>query len=321
MRKLFLHIGQHKTGTKSLQRFFATNRQVLYQEGIIYPDFLGMPPCHHFARYYGFGIKTNTVEENNEVERVIKTIKNDAISKNKNIVISSEIMFSNVSADKLQKIKNEFKHFEIKVICFLRRQDTYAESHYRQMIKMGHTYTFDEYLQISSFDWNVQLEIYEKVFSVNNIKIIPFEDETFQDCDIYDLFLDIIHIKKKSKFVKLTEYINVSFSNEITEVIRLYNMYFSQIEIFDKDKILLMFTEYVSSNRVSIGNYDYFTSKDRLEFLEKYATSNASLSLKFSCENPFIFKYNQVSIKNESDIELCSFDKMLYILMDILLKK
>ena len=37
--KLYLHIGQSKTGTTSLQYFFQKNRQNLIQNKILYPNY------------------------------------------------------------------------------------------------------------------------------------------------------------------------------------------------------------------------------------------------------------------------------------------
>jgi len=42
-----------------------------------------------------------------------------------------------------QKIKKRFKGFNIKIICYLRRQDSYIESFYNQYIKLGNTLDFE----------------------------------------------------------------------------------------------------------------------------------------------------------------------------------
>jgi len=45
--KAILHIGQHKTGTTSIQHALASNRAALASEGVIYPRLPGWPDAHH----------------------------------------------------------------------------------------------------------------------------------------------------------------------------------------------------------------------------------------------------------------------------------
>ena len=37
-KRLFLHIGRHKTGTTSLQNFFSEKKELLSERGILYPE-------------------------------------------------------------------------------------------------------------------------------------------------------------------------------------------------------------------------------------------------------------------------------------------
>ena len=51
-KRVFLHIGQSKTGTTSLQNFLSEHRDILTKNGILYPDF------------YSNGIAVHTKEHN-----------------------------------------------------------------------------------------------------------------------------------------------------------------------------------------------------------------------------------------------------------------
>lgn len=320
MPTLFLHIGQHKTGTKSLQRFLSINRKLLYRNGIIYPNFLGIPPCHHFARYFGFGDKTNTSEETIEVEKIIQKTKIDALTNQKDIVISSEILFSNVTIEKLSNIKDEFCDFDIKIICFLRRQDTYAESFYCQMIKMGRTYTFNEFMKNSNFDWNVNLTKYEKVFLTNNIKIIPFE---FDDIDIYDKFLSLINIKTTPLYKKPLAIINRSFSKETTEIIRLLNKKLLNLRLLNRSEIInpVLFSKLVkydaNHNDKNLSNY-YLTKNERTEIIEKYKNTNSTISETYGCLNPYLFKFDPVLYNDKEEHIGFNMEKTMLILIDLI---
>jgi len=64
------------------------------------------------------------------------------------------------------------------ILLIVRRQDTYMESLYNQLVKRGETMEFDEWfkwLPIDNFQWHKIVETYERHF--NNVQVIPMERE------------------------------------------------------------------------------------------------------------------------------------------------
>lgn len=319
MPKLFLHIGQHKTATKSLQHFMANNRMLLSQMGYIYPDF-GVPPCHSFARYYRFGYKGISDDETSKVLDIIHNIKREAIALNKNIIISSEIFFSNISKEKLFQIKAEFSDFDIHIICFLRRQDTYAESFYCQMIKMGESYDFKHFLRISNFDWYQNIKEYEEVFSKEKITISPFEQRIFEETRIEAYFLSLLGINSSDEFVKLVDFENQSFSRIIIEILRVINKYkMIPINFNDIYTVTNQIEKYLQDDFKTINNF-FLSRSERESLYLKYLESNRMISKLFGCTNPDFFSFNSNIYPEVVDDELNS-EKILSLIVDVFVKQ
>jgi len=149
----YIHIGQHRTGTTSLQNFLASNRKVLYEKGIIYPEFLKPASSHFFAWYFGFGNRRLSSSENKQVEGVLQKTIRDALEHSKDVLISSEILFSNIRKSSIKRIHKQFSDFDIRIICYLRRQDEYILSFYTQYLKHGNTRDVDVYIKRQMFRW------------------------------------------------------------------------------------------------------------------------------------------------------------------------
>ena len=149
--KVFLHIGIPKTGTTAIQKFLWNNREVLIQKNVIYNPFDGI--CHHSL----------TKAFINRDYSSINSIKCDIdkyLYKKYYYVLSSEMFsirpfhdrfknawkhgllydysmseYEDVTGMYIDSIYRAFKDYDVTVVMFVRRQDDFVESFYRQMIK------------------------------------------------------------------------------------------------------------------------------------------------------------------------------------------
>lgn len=148
MKTLYLHIGQQKTGSTSLQRFCSKNREVFNKHGFDYPI---MPFRYRFvtkSRNAHFLIGTILDKEGNH--KVIKEKRRyrkgyraivEAFKKYDNVLMSDERLWDRSSAREpfwIDLTEHAKKHgYTIKVIVYLRRQDQLAASWYNQLVKQG----------------------------------------------------------------------------------------------------------------------------------------------------------------------------------------
>jgi hypothetical protein len=133
MRTLFLHIGTPKTGTSALQWFFFQNRDLLKKVGITYPEFGIVDDCHHRigASFHHPDVRPSYIQYKDmltleEYADMIKAIDGD-------VLISSELI---AHGDLASKLRAAIGDIDIRVIVYLRRQDSFLESWYNQEVKL-----------------------------------------------------------------------------------------------------------------------------------------------------------------------------------------
>jgi len=126
LKRIFLHIGQHKTGTTSIQNFCSKNRDALQDCGYKYP---GKKLSHHYVAKW--------LKEEKQL-KLNKFFKRLSKHPQNNTVISSE-SFSKLEDSKWEVLKNQIDAAKLDpiLIFYLRRQDKAIESIYTQMLKNG----------------------------------------------------------------------------------------------------------------------------------------------------------------------------------------
>ena len=139
VRRLYLHIGQYKTGSTALQKFLAQNAEALASKGFIYPisftrDNAHFPINRRLRKSY------SDPKVSIEFRELFEEIDS---SKMQNVVLSCEGFSSETIPyyNKAQtiylwkKIIDLFPGYDIKVIMYVRRQDESIESRMIQQIK------------------------------------------------------------------------------------------------------------------------------------------------------------------------------------------
>lgn len=129
---LYIHFGQQKTGTTSLQRFCTRNRKTLARDcGLLYPTpgtSLDEGPLHrHYALFPFDPDKWNKVKK--EVDA----------SGCKTILFSNEdLSMTGLDDESLNAIRGLFPGFAVKYIMYARRIDDACKSWYMQSVKRNH---------------------------------------------------------------------------------------------------------------------------------------------------------------------------------------
>lgn len=221
---IYLHIGQQKTGSTSLQHFFSNNRKKLKKLGFEYPLPLKAGGHHYIPRF----IFSESTKRDMALLNSLR--KNVLTSKAENIIISAENFFNtNVDA---ASIKEALGNHQYKVIVYLRRYDEYCESMYKQQVKSLTTakpWTVEEYMREMHPALGQRYQIlhhYAKTFGKENV-IVRTYSETQNN--IYDDFLSIIGITDTRQFTPPRHYYNKSYPREVIETIRISNKTYMSI--------------------------------------------------------------------------------------------
>lgn len=175
-RILYLHIGAHRTATTSIQRFLARNFDALIAEGCLLPL---RKPRH-------FEMMNALLDGPRRVDAVADDLNRRADKKP--VPITKLILTDEDIAMRrdLSKLADFRRHFDVKIVFSLRRQDLWLESWYFQNIKwqwnpsLSHI-TFHEFLsRRAEFHWihyDRQVRHLEDVFDAENLLLSVFEPE------------------------------------------------------------------------------------------------------------------------------------------------
>ena len=126
MAAVYLHIGLHKTGTTSLQRFFFHHAEAGSLGDIDYPI---TPPVRNSRAHHllaGFAAPDSADKAAALVDRIHSSSADS-------VVLSSELL-SLADPARIVEIVGD----EAVIVLYLRRQDDYLESFYREVVKMSH---------------------------------------------------------------------------------------------------------------------------------------------------------------------------------------
>lgn len=180
-RTLYLHIGSHRTATKSTQQFLLRNFERLIENGYFLP----------FRKPRHIQLMNSLLSGNRTVADAAADIHKRADSKPheiNNVILSDE----DICMRRDLSILGEFRqHFDsVKIMFTLRRQDIWLESWYFQNVKwqwnesLSHC-TFDEFLnRREEFHW-IHYHRYvthlEEVFGAENVLLNVFEKNQMPD--------------------------------------------------------------------------------------------------------------------------------------------
>ena len=145
-KRLIIHPGFHKSGTTALQESFALNRQLLREEGILYPP-IGTKAHHRVAwaltqKPWGWSKRGGEKTPPKTWEKMVDRIKS---AKEETVILSSEF-FSELDGEKIRKVRSDIKGRDIQVLFTLRPLAKLLPSSYQQYLKYGITVEYEDWL-------------------------------------------------------------------------------------------------------------------------------------------------------------------------------
>lgn len=241
MNKLYLHIGTPKTASTTIQFFLGGNRDVLLKAGYDFPDIKAEFPndngymnihqeesafangnaiwdaygrtcyesgeeafndfCNHIFSDLVELVRDKHSKNRLNMKLMIEYL--DRLLEKNNIIISSENLWT-IDYGYLRMLREALGD-RIVVIVYLRRQDTYIESLWNEVIKLSvETRSIDDYIvgkitdiyDIAGIHYYTRLKEIISIVGRENVLINPFEKELFKDYTngIVGHFLSLIGI-------------------------------------------------------------------------------------------------------------------------------
>ncbi len=204
-RRLWLHIGSHKTGTSSLQVTLRANEALLLERGLGVARSVPWPHVHPYLVYVnpaqvmpeGFKLR-NPVE----FARFLASVGGDQV------IASSEnfaFIFQQFAVDAVAAaLKPHFD--EVRILAYLRRQDRHAVSHHQEGAKHDRTAESALWghglralpdpspLHRLYLDYDQRIGMWEKAFGSENLVVRVFDRKLLKEGDIVTDALDLIGV-------------------------------------------------------------------------------------------------------------------------------
>lgn len=134
MNRLILHIGTHKTGSSAIQNWLWQRRAALHRQGFHYGA-TDREPHPHLPKHNS--LYRSLVHPKGDFAAEKAAILADFRQSGCDTMILSEEGLCEPYYERLARIAELRAHFEIIVVCFLRRQDYFLESLWNQRCREG----------------------------------------------------------------------------------------------------------------------------------------------------------------------------------------
>jgi len=193
-----LHIGIHKTGSKTLQAFLRHNAPILHELGFHLPKAGCIDPevssnAHNIA-WELLDIPQHVAAAGTWLQ-LLREIEESA---SRTTILSAED-FEFLDDDAVERIARDLRRYKTSAIVYLRRHDHLFVSEYAHLLRDGTTVvSFDDWLKVSAldprYDYRGLLERWEK----RGFELIvrSFESEIFRHRELSLDFLDALGVKK-----------------------------------------------------------------------------------------------------------------------------
>lgn len=301
-----IHVGTHKTGTTSLQRFAGSNRKELKKRGIWYPSYaeIGLTDTHY--GHHQIALALAGQERANLSESAARQFV-EYIDRKRNpgetVLISAEPFYrltmgmdqkthrwrsSSASywgarVEYIAKMRETFPFDDVEILICLRRQDSFARSVYQERVKVTKfNDTFPAFLHKDRaiFDYLGQVEAFAQHFP--KIRVVTFEG-LLEKGDLHSSFFGLFGAD--ISFAKTPPVANVSLPLEFVEFKRLLNK--TSISREDADRIGKELLNMAQGDVLRPArNLDWLPFEDMAGFLGSFERDNERLRRLFAASLP-----------------------------------
>jgi len=275
VRRLFLHIGTHKTGSTAIQHALGANREALARSGY------ALIPRPAASRELMRATSYDSQLVASMGKQLSASVKLHAGRRTENLLLSWEgfsgdpqlgYANSHIIARVLREITVPF---HVTIVSYLRQQDEFVESLYTQHIQRGHSLEFSAYLQrfdASAFDWSRLLASFAKCFGQENVSPRRYHKVLLpESSSLLDDFSRVLELPFNLSLPG-RQMRNPSMSRQALELARLANPHLSE----EEKKCLRHILQQSNAKQLHEA-FCFFSPSERSRFLSQYKQSNAEV--------------------------------------------
>lgn len=290
-RTLYLHIGSHKTGTTSIQKFLAANRGRLAEIGFAYAA--GQNGINLGGVFGKTPVGSDGADNSNGAMNRRRKMIVDMLTQTDmpNVIGSSESFSYLFDPDPIAHWKEALApHFQtIRIISYLRRQDTLAVSHHQEGATPQHKPAIKLYgysptalpepndLQDRYMDYATRIGHWADVFGDAAVRLRVYDRAMLKGGDAVADFLDLLGIADTG--FDFTDEQNVSMGFYQAKIGHILN------EVIDQQQAKMSVMSRLPSTAKLMPK-----RADAVRFAERFRDSNRRLNARFhlgAAEDPF----------------------------------
>jgi len=303
----YIHIGLPKTATTTIQYFLTTHRDALLRRGVLYPRSIAMSDGHaELHRVLGLAVEPESVpwlaglRKQLDGEDVIASLLKETRRTEADIVIlsSEALAFMHRPA----ALRQALAPHPVRILIYLRRQDSFLASFYNQLIKSGlYAATFEEFLvqhaqnaielrghlrSLAICNYERLLDLWADAFGQDNIAVGVYEDYDFPDGLLRDMAA-----KTKINVLDLAPP-DVDANRTLQSSILSLKRRVNELLCSNEERILSerIFTDYIADNEALPSPEEILACLARRQaILASYQESNARVAVKYFGGRPHLF--------------------------------
>jgi hypothetical protein len=267
-----VHAGTPKTGTKALQTFLTRQSKKLAKQGILY-----LESGRHSERRKRLAISHSALAKSLSIRTGREAWKSlraelERSTCHTNVISAESFWFSDPAELRAELPKSQ----PVRLVVYLRRQDHYLQSLWKQAVAGGRKHSFKEWRRKrpTRGDYVSTVEKWADLFGVESILIRPYEKEgkinTAEDfCEVLGLegAFDTKNIGR-----------NPSPRLELAHLLRAFNHLPLDADRLDRHQL---FRAIVAKSETYIRSCDVLSYEESVTLMEEHAESNRILIEKY----------------------------------------
>lgn len=283
MKVVTFHVGMPKCATTSIQRLLADRADWLEEQGFCYKKH-----PHDPTENQGNAAQLAEFAMNGTRQQVEEHLGFFLRSED-NVLLSSEMLFGLGRGNGFETIMQEvLRHGrDLRVVVYLKRQDLWIESDYKQHVKDGNLWEgdFAKLLEMRrskhTLDYHFILTSWAKQVGYERMKVVPLNASQEKGYAV-ESFLGFLGLSRPNE-AYAAPMMNVSPSASATEAARVVKRHFiaSGASHDDVRRLIGAFLKVAQEVSPSAKNDSFLSPEARRQLLTGFAESNAALSRNF----------------------------------------
>lgn len=289
MKKAIIHIGGHKTGSTSIQKFLFDNASSILKHNVCYPLTLTSENIYFYGQH---ALAWNIINRKgndkyglsqSDIDDSIHKLKAEIVD-NRDLILSSED-FAWANEEGIKTLSSILSGYKVYVILYVRRQDEASQALYQtDILYGGQSELFNEWFKYrrDAFDYWAITERWKYATGFNMI-VRPYSKDILVNGDVVPDFIGIINqifgrnVISNLESLKTAKSLNKTSPDSITKIIRYYNSVSKNNPIIPA---LIKLGSELNASKIS-KHYQLISPSTKRSVLDSYLQGNLALSKLF----------------------------------------